>query len=87
MEPVPENRYQHKIVTIPNLLSLFRILLVPFILWACLGLHNDKLAIGLLALSALTDGVHLHHLRCPDEGAYERVCRALDRLGVLYHEE
>lgn len=38
-------------------------------------------------LSALTDGLHLHHLRCPDEGAYERVCKALDRLGVLYHEE
>lgn len=38
-------------------------------------------------LSALTDGIHLHHLRCPDEGAYQRVCQALDRLGVLYHEE
>ena len=38
-------------------------------------------------LSALTDGVHLHHLRCPDEAAYERVCRALDQLGVLYHED
>ena len=37
-------------------------------------------------LSSLTDGVHLHHLLCPDEGAYERVCRALDQLGVLYHE-
>ena len=38
-------------------------------------------------LSALTDGLHIHHLRCPDEGAYQRVCQALDRLGVLYHEE
>ena len=38
-------------------------------------------------LSALTDGLHIHHLRCPDEGAYERVCRALDQLGVLYHPD
>ena len=38
-------------------------------------------------LSALTDGLHLHHLRCPDEGAYQRVCKALDRLGVLYHPD
>ena len=35
-------------------------------------------------LSALTGGVHLHHLRCPDEEAYRRVCQELDRLGVLY---
>ena len=38
-------------------------------------------------LSALTDGLHLHHLRCPDEGAYERVCKALEALGFLYQEE
>lgn len=35
-------------------------------------------------LSALTGGVHLHHLRCPDEEAYRRVCQELDKLGVLY---
>lgn len=35
-------------------------------------------------LSALTGGVHLHHLRCPDEAAYQRVCRALEGLGILY---
>lgn len=44
-----------KVLTIPNFMSLFRILLVPFIIWTILGLKCDALAIGLLALSALTD--------------------------------
>ena len=44
-----------KVFTIPNFMSLFRILLVPVIIWAFLGLKSDALAIGLLALSALTD--------------------------------
>lgn len=35
-------------------------------------------------LSMLTGGIHLHHLRCPDEAAYQRVCRALEGLGILY---
>ena len=44
-----------KIFTIPNLLSFFRILLVPVIIWSYLGLKNTTLAIVLLAVSALTD--------------------------------
>ena len=28
-----EKTYQHKIITIPNMLSLFRLLLIPVILW------------------------------------------------------
>ena len=34
-------------------------------------------------LSALTDGVHLHRLRCPDGGALERARAALDEAGFL----
>lgn len=44
-----------KIWTIPNALSFFRLLLVPFIIWAYIGLSNTKLTIILLAVSALTD--------------------------------
>lgn len=44
-----------KILTIPNLMSFFRLLLVPVILWAYLGLKNEALTFALLALSALTD--------------------------------
>ena len=35
-------------------------------------------------LSSLTGGLHLHNLRCPDEEAYQRVCRELKKLGILY---
>ena len=42
---------------------------------------------GTAPLSLLTGGVHLHHLRCPDEAAYQRVCAALDKLGLLYTPE
>ncbi len=34
-------------------------------------------------LSALTDGIHLHTLRCPDRAAFERVLAALDEAGFL----
>ena len=37
-------------------------------------------------LSALTGGVHLHRLRCPDEAACRRVCQALDEAGFLVKE-
>lgn len=44
-----------QILTIPNMLSFFRLLLVPLIVWAYIGLNNQWLAIGLVALSGLTD--------------------------------
>lgn len=34
-------------------------------------------------LSALTAGIHLHTLICPDEAAYERVCKQLSESGYL----
>lgn len=35
------------------------------------------------SLSELTDGIHLHTLRCPSEAAYQRVCKELDKAGFL----
>ena len=35
-------------------------------------------------LSQLTEGVHLHTVRCPDWQAADRVREALERLGLLY---
>lgn len=35
-------------------------------------------------LSQLTEGIHLHTVLCPDQGAAERVRRALEELDVLY---
>lgn len=40
-----------------------------------------------LPLSALTDGVHLHTLLCPNEEAFRRVKRDLDRQGFLLNDE
>ena len=34
-------------------------------------------------LSDLTDGIHLHTVSCPDEGAWRRVLAALEREGFL----
>lgn len=53
--PMLELFRKGKIFTIPNLMSFFRLLLVPVIVWAYLGLENLPLSFGLLALSAVTD--------------------------------
>lgn len=44
-----------QVFTIPNLMSLFRIILVPFIIWSYVGLKKTTVTIILLAISALTD--------------------------------
>ena len=44
-----------KIWTIPNVMSFFRMLLVPFIIWSYLGLESTTLTVVLVAISALTD--------------------------------
>ena len=38
---------------------------------------------GTKPLSTLTEGIHLHTLRCPDEAAYERARDALRAAGFL----
>ena len=42
-----------------------------------------QMAQGAQPLSALTGGIHLHTLRCPDEAAFQRALAALDALGFL----
>jgi len=50
-----ENRYKNKILTIPNILSFFRLCLIPVIIWQYVWAHNYLTALYLLALSGLTD--------------------------------
>lgn len=38
-------------------------------------------------LSQLTEGIHLHTLSCPDQESYQRVCQALEELGILLRED
>lgn len=41
---------------------------------------------GATPLSALTGGIHLHTLRCPDEATYNRTCAALQEAGFLLRD-
>jgi len=52
-----ENKYQKKILTIPNLLSLFRICLIPVIVWLYCVKENYLWTTITLVISGLTDVV------------------------------
>ena len=47
--------YQHKIITIPNIISMFRVVLIPFIIYSFVKLNNIPLTVFLFAVSALSD--------------------------------
>ncbi len=47
--------YSKKILTIPNILSFFRILLIPIIVWLYFSSKNYSLAGNVLILSGITD--------------------------------
>ena len=44
-----------KVFTIPNILSMFRIILIPFIVWAFFAFRGNIPAIALMLVSGLTD--------------------------------
>ena len=50
-----EEKYKNKIVTIPNILSLFRLLLIPVIMWLYIVKEDPVLTTVILALSGITD--------------------------------
>lgn len=47
--------FKNQILTIPNLLSLFRIILIPFIVWSYFTKESSLLTVGLIVLSGITD--------------------------------
>ena len=51
----PRKDYSKKIITIPNILTIVRILLIPVFLWINMGLDNAPLSAVVLALSFFTD--------------------------------
>lgn len=63
-----------RILTVPNLLSALRILLVPVFLWLVLVPQADLLAIGVLILSGVTDYL---------DGKIARSMGTTSRLGAL----
>ena len=50
-----QSRFHHQYFSLPNLLSYFRVALIPAILWVYCGLRNYSLAAWTMALSAATD--------------------------------
>ena len=50
-----DNKYKKKIITIPNILSFFRLCLIPVIVWLYLGLQNYLWSAVLVVLSGVTD--------------------------------
>ena len=55
MNEQEKNPYQKRIITIPNLLSLFRLCLIPVIIWLYCGEENYLATTGVLILSGITD--------------------------------
>ena len=49
------NDRSHRIATIPNLMSLFRLLLIPALIWLYCVKKNDAATTAVLVLSGLTD--------------------------------
>lgn len=72
---VEENQVQTtRVVTIPNLLSLLRLLGVPVFLWLVLVEHADGWAVILLAVSGFTDYL---------DGVLARRWKQISRVGQL----
>ena len=67
-----ENRYKNKLITIPNLLSLFRLLLIPVILWLYIVKKDPVWTTAILALSGITDVV---------DGIIARKCNMVSDFG------
>lgn len=70
-----EEKYQHKIITIPNILSLFRLLLIPVIIWLYTVRKDPLWTTAVLALSGITDIV---------DGIIARKCHMVSDFGKAF---
>ena len=48
---------KNDVLTIPNIISLFRLILIPIIVWLYCGVENYYAAVGVVVLSGLSDVV------------------------------
>ena len=67
--------YQHRILTIPNLLSFLRLCLIPIIVWLYIGKENYSLTLMVLILSGVTDIV---------DGIIARKCNMISNFGKAF---
>lgn len=55
MNDVQQGKYYNKILTVPNVLSFFRLALIPMIIWLYIAKGEYVLTAGLIVLSGATD--------------------------------
>ena len=70
-----EEKYKHKIITIPNVLSFFRLLLIPVIVWLYIVKKDPIWTMVILALSGITDIV---------DGIIARKCNMISDFGKAF---
>ncbi len=70
-----ENKYKDKIITIPNVLSFFRLLLIPVIVWLYTVKKDPVWTTAILVLSGITDIV---------DGIIARRCRMVSDFGKAF---
>ena len=70
-----EEKYKHKIITIPNILSFFRLLLIPVIVWLYIVKKDPIWTMAVLALSGITDIV---------DGIIARKCNMVSDFGKAF---
>jgi len=69
------NRYKHKILTVPNLLSFFRLLLIPVTVWLYTVRHDPVGTCVILVLSGITDVA---------DGIIARKCHMVSDFGKAF---
>lgn len=85
----PEERYKHKIITIPNILSFFRLCLIPLIAWQYVWEESYFNALYLLALSGVTDIVdgiiaRKFHMVSDFGKAFDPIADKLTQIAMLF---
>lgn len=84
-----EGKYRSKIITIPNILSFFRILLIPVIVWLYIVRKNPVWTTVVLALSGITDIVdgiiaRKFHMVSDFGKAFDPVADKLTQIAMLF---
>lgn len=84
-----EEKYKHKIITIPNILSLFRLLLIPLIMWLYIVKKDPIGTAAVLTLSGITDIVdgfiaRKYHMISDFGKAFDPVADKLTQIAMLF---
>lgn len=89
METNKTGKYQKKIITIPNILSFFRLCLIPVIMWLYIGEKNYGMTLAVLILSGVTDIVdgiiaRNFHMVSDFGKAFDPIADKLTQMATLF---